>query len=121
MEAVRNILRVHGYSDATDLEVGDSVEIELDNDAQMPLVIEKIGEHRLSVAHYYTQMGDLMSDPEIVFRTDGTTWTPVRYTQHPHVERYDPDGLDMAGFVKRWDRNLREQGYVDAAGTTDST
>jgi len=115
METVRDIIHAHGHPSVDVMGVGDHIEIERANDAMMPLVIEKIGEHRLSVAHYYTQMGDLMADPEIVFTINGETWVPVRYVQHPHTEQSEPDGLAMDGFVTQWNRNLREQGYVTAA------
>jgi hypothetical protein len=42
----------------------------------MPLVIEKIAPGRISVAHYYTQMGDLMADPDIVFKVENSEWVP---------------------------------------------
>jgi hypothetical protein len=116
MDAVHTILQAHGYESAADMPVGEPVRVELGGPAQMPLVIEKIGEDRLSVAHYYTQMGDLMSDPEIVFHIDNGEWTPVRYTQHPHIHQHDEDGLpDVAAFAADWSRNLKQQGYVEAA------
>lgn len=116
MQTIRDILRLHGYDSVDDMAVGDHIEIERDGDALMPLVIEKIGTDRLSVAHYYTQMGDLMSDPEIVFHIDNGVWTPVRYTQHPHIHQYDESGLsDVKQFAKQWSRKLKRQGFVEAA------
>lgn len=122
METVLNILQAHGFSNPHEMEPGDHIEIQPDSEGQMPLVIEKIGEtehgSRISVAHYYTQLGDLMADPEIVFTVDHAgMWTPVRYVQHPRIEQYDPHGLgkSVVDFVKRWDRNLRKQGYLQAA------
>jgi hypothetical protein len=98
------------------MDTGDHIEIDLEEDAQMPLVIEKIAADRLSVAHYYAQMGDLMSDPEIVFHIDNGVWTPVRYTQHPHVHQHDETGLpDVAAFAEDWSQNLERQGYVKQA------
>jgi len=64
MEAVRAILKEKGYSSASEMDINESVNIEMDG--FMDLYIEKIGESKLSVAHYYTQRGDLMADPEIV-------------------------------------------------------
>jgi hypothetical protein len=134
LESVRDILSARGYSSVNDLDVNDRIEIDLDSEAQMPLTIEKIGEYedgdvrgsRLSVAHYYTQRGDLMSDPEVVFdapHDDEGEWVPVRYVQHPHLEQYDLDGLgaDVQEFVAMWDENLRRQGYVDAAHAEGDT
>ena len=114
MNAVKKILAAMGYQTAQEMSVEDSVTIEVPE--MMDLVIEKISENRLSVAHYYTQNGDLMSDPEIVFRIDGGRWIPVRYTQHPFIEQHNENGLDLSGFLKQWNRNLTAQGYVTAAG-----
>ena len=114
METVTAIVQAHGYDSVHDMAVGDHIKVE--HDHQMPLAIEKIGDDRLSVAHYYTQRGDLMSDPEVVFRLTGDTWTPVRYTQHPHIHQHDETGLTgVNAFVTTWDRNLRNQGYITAA------
>ena len=114
MDAIKNILAAEGYEGIQEMDVEDSVTVEVAE--MMDLVIEKIGENRLSVAHYYTQNGDLMSDPEIVFRIDRDHWVPVRYTQHPSIEQHNEDGLDLSGFLKQWDRNLTAQGYVATAG-----
>ena len=114
MDTVKKILAAKGYQTVQEMDVEDSMTVEVAE--MMNLVIEKIGENRLSVAHYYTQNGDLMSDPEIVFRIDRDHWVLVRYTQHPFIEQHDEDGLNLFGFLKRWNRNLSAQGYVAAAG-----
>ena len=114
MNTITDIVQAHGYQSVHDMDIGDHIKVEQDH--QMPLTIEKIGDNRLSVAHYYTQRGDLMSDPEIVFRLDGDEWIPVRYTQHPHIHQHDEDGLtSISTFITTWDRNLRQQGYLNAA------
>jgi len=41
----------------------------------MPVVIERIGADTYSIAHYGQQNGDLMADPEMTFRGDGTPLT----------------------------------------------
>lgn len=116
MEAVQEIVQAHGYQSVEDMETGAMVEVEL-GEAMMPLVIEKIGERQVSVAHYYTQMGDLMADPDIVFHVSRTgKWVPIEYTQHPHIYQHNETGLPGAAkFAETWDRNLRRQGYLDAA------
>lgn len=118
MDAVRDILDAHGYQDPGEMAVGDHIEIDPDRAGQMPLVIEKVGPDRVAVAHYHTQNGDVMYDPEIVFRIYPTgTWMAVEYTQHPHTYQRDETGLveaqDFA--VNTWNENLQRQGYVDAA------
>lgn len=123
MDSVRRILEAQGYKDVQELEVNETIKIDPGPDAVMPLTIEKLWEYedrdRISVAHYYTQRGDLMSDPEIVFDVPhgGGDWVPVRYTHHPYTEQYDSHGLgrDVQRFVELWDENLRSMGYVQAA------
>ena len=39
-------------------------------ESMMPLKIESIGDNEISIAHYYRQNGDSMSDPEMTFRID---------------------------------------------------
>lgn len=117
MDAIRDILHAHGYTSIDALDVGDHIEIDPETPGMMPLVIEKVGKRRISVAHYYTQRGDLMADPDIVFHvtTDGT-WIPIEYTQHPHIYQHNETGLTGAKvYAETWNRNLRQQGYVDAA------
>lgn len=115
MDAVKEILRLHGYSSAEEMESGTSITVEVSG--FMDLDIEKIGSNRVSVAHYYKQMGDLMSDPEIVFKITGYgEWQPVRYTQHPFREEHNENGLTrVEKSVRQWSRNLETQGYVKAA------
>lgn len=45
------------------------------------LVVENIGGHRISVAHYFVQNGDLVADPEVVFLVRDDQWYPVEMTQ----------------------------------------
>lgn len=106
----------------TDWTPGDNLTVSVESFDD--LVIEKVGPQRVSVAHYYTQNGDLMSDPEIVFITPAADeddgWTPVRYTQHPHIHVHNSNGLtDLNSFIKRWCGNLREQGFVTAASESN--
>lgn len=114
MQAVKEILAAHGFDNADAMTVEDHIEVAVDG--FMPLVIEKLAEDRVSVAHYYTQMGDLMSDPEIVFRVEGSEWVPVEYTQHPHIYQHNESGLPgAADFANAWSRKLKRQGFVEAA------
>mgnify|MGYP006271870529 CR=1 FL=1 len=117
MDTIKEILSTLGYDSALDLDVNEAITLEVE--AVLDLTIERIGETQLSVNHSYTQMGDLMYDPEIVFDVDAETgeWTAVEYTVHPHTYQYDENGLES---VQRfadysWDKNLRHQGFVDAA------
>lgn len=94
------------------MEIGEHHEIEAPE--SMNLTIEKISENRVSVAHYYKQHGDIMSDPEIVFKIQDSEWLPVRYTQHPNHHRHNENGLpSVQEFVEQWSHNLTKQGFTD--------
>lgn len=116
METIKQIIQAAGYDDVAELDVNELIEVE--NEPFMDISVEKLADDRLSVAHYYTQRGDLMSDPEIVFDVSEAEWVPIEYTQHgfPQVHHHNPDGLDdVAGFVDDWDENIDEQGFVENA------
>jgi hypothetical protein len=101
----------------------------------MPLCIEAIGRGPrggllISVMHTYLQNGDVMRDPdvevEVIPGTDD--WLPCSFRQDGLGllrEAISTEGgvlqfhhglvADIKRFLKVWDRNLREQGFVDAA------
>lgn len=113
MEAVKAILKEKGYSSVSEMDINESVNIEMDGFTD--LYIEKTGESQLSVAHYYTQRGDLMADPEIVFDVD-EDWTPIEFIQHPNIHHANKDGLsEVADFAGQWSSNLVDQGFVEKA------
>lgn len=116
MNTIKKIIRAVGYNGVDELDVNELIEVE--NEPFMEINVELLADNRLSVAHYYTQRGDLMSDPEIVFDISGEEWTPIEYTQHgvPSIHQHNPDGLnDASGFVDDWDDRLDDQGFVEAA------
>ncbi len=102
----------------------------------MRLVIEHVGTglrggELVSVAHYGEQQGDLMRDPEIVFEVAAGQWHPVSI-QMDYLGSYreavfvGADGKvfvrpaevrDIEAFARIWDRNIKAQGFVDAAKT----
>jgi hypothetical protein len=108
--------------------------IRLEAPGFMRLVIEHVGigprgGALVSVAHYGELNGDLMRDPEIVFEVADGQWQPVSI-QQDYVGSYReavfigadgkvyvrPDEVrDIAAFARIWDRNLKHQGFVDAA------
>lgn len=112
MNSIKAILAGKGRK-AKSMNVGDTVSVEPDSNALMHLVIEKTNERKLSVGHYYSQAGDLMRDPEVVFQIENGDWTPIRFTQDPNIQRYNSEGLNLGSFLAKWNRNLRQQGYVD--------
>ena len=111
-----------------DLNASES-HLRLEQPGYMPLVIEKIGKHLVSVAHYYTQEGDLMADPEIVYFTCYQEWVPIQITQAPwgcwdvavlssegtEVKSFNPQKqADLAAFSDEWAENIFAQNWLDA-------
>jgi hypothetical protein len=130
MESIEEIVQITGGWDRL---CDRPLKIEVEG--FMPLCIEVIGRGPhggvlLSIMHVYEQHGDLMRDPDIeVEILPGTDdWLPVSYRQdglgilreavttEGGVVRFH-HGLvaDLKRFLKVWDRNLREQGFVEAA------
>ena len=101
----------------------------------MPLNIEYVGKGPrggllVSIMHYYTQHGDLMRDPDLVVEVIAASdeWLPVSYQQdsmglYQEAVSVEETGLvvwwklveDLKRFMQLWDRNLGEQGFVEAA------
>ena len=113
MDAAKEILKQLGVDSVTGMAVNENYILEVDG--YESLTIEKIGDDRVSVGQYYQQRGDTMSDPEIVFVVDSGEWRPVRFTQHPLAHEHDESGLDLSEFLSTWNKNLRNQGFIDAA------
>jgi hypothetical protein len=112
--------------------------LRLENDPFEPLVIERIAEHQVSVAHYFTQGGDAVADPDVVLFTGYAGWVPISI-QQPSVylaghelggyrvmaelsddgagiARFYPRALaDVATFCETWAGNLKAQGWLDHA------
>ena len=103
----------------------------IENEPYMPLVIEawNTGEgHVVSVAHYWTLNGDPMRDPEVVMLNEGRI---LSFQQDPHVynepavREETPGGIvwkvnqkiyaSIHSFTKLWVRNLKAQGFIEAA------
>ena len=127
-----------------DLLGGDAFRhVKLECGGFMPLSIERIGTFgpnnlpMFSVCHYGEQNGDLMAHPELTFVVSptlkGWLWTPVSFRNdyagiYQEGERgamwFDESGKawtrprllkDLKSFASQWDRNLKAQGFVDAA------
>jgi len=113
--------------------------LRIENPPFMRLVIEVVqgpmpaGTWELSVAHYGTQNGDAMRDPEVTFLVhplaEGWTWLPLTFLNdyvgvYQKVAGYDDDGIleernpaqarEMREFVDMWDRNIKHQGFIEA-------
>ena len=113
--------------------------ISIENEPWMRLVIEVLpepgpdGHVVVSVAHYGEQNSDPMRDPEMLFEVieqdsvQPEFWPFYFRNDYAGVEqwsRYRLDGgavvfqpkrtRDMEEFAKVWDRNLTEQGFLEA-------
>lgn len=110
-------------------EPGDHKKIDNGGKSIMPVCIECIEETKhgkiFSVTHYYTQEGDLMSDPDMTFLQVSGHYIPMSYQQdglgifqravwfegaqgevvnfHPKMQE------DLTSFANLWMRNIREQ------------
>lgn len=119
----------------------------IENPPYMRLVIEVVspsfpdGSCEISVAHYGEMNGDAMRDPEITFLVKPDAggrweWTPLTFTNdymgvYQVAAEYDHAGRvtvlsedlrrDLLEFATMWDRNVKEQGFMDALRTKTST
>lgn len=109
--------------------------LSLEVEGYMRLVIEKVTKHCISVAHYYSQNGDAMRDPEIVFwinpkaTNPDDCWYPTVYQQDGlgiyqeliKFENGSPKTFrktaqkDAARFADTWAKNLIAQGFKGEA------
>jgi hypothetical protein len=92
------------------------------------LVIERHGE-LISVAHYFEQNGDLVSDPEVELHYP--TWTPTAITQsigyrrEKFIEREGQTFVDakfhreVSSFLSMWARNIQAQGWAERGQVHD--
>lgn len=64
------------------LEYAEARKIDNTDGVFMAVYIDRIGDDLYSVAHYYTQNGDRMADPDVVFWKRPNGWFPVECTMH---------------------------------------
>jgi hypothetical protein len=111
VETVKQLLAAEGTS-IDQMEVNQYFEYD-GGEHIHDLVIEKIGENRMSVGQYYTQRMDQMHAPEVVFDTSNSKWTPVEYTNHdttPQIYEADENGVDgLDSLLETWNSNLQSQ------------
>lgn len=123
--------------------LGDDRAVKLTVEGYMPLSVERIGTsgegHALvAIAHTGLQNGDVMFDPEMVFRFiewDGAQLAePISLRNdyvgiHQEVFRYDDEGkathvdtrlkAELKSFARMWFRNLEHQGLLSAQATRE--
>lgn len=107
------------------LNQGEARKIDTTSGTFMPVNIEWLYDQVYSIAHYWTQNGDLMSDPRMEFMVFGEKVYPVHFRQDgmPACENevlyHDEQGnlkirnikvqKDIAGFANTWMKNIKEQ------------
>jgi hypothetical protein len=114
--------------------------ISIDNEPWMRLVIEVLAELGpdglpvVSVAHYGEENFDLMRDPEIMFQVVIENGGPSdlrpfyfrndyagveQWTRHRSetggVLGLPRETAELAAFAQTWDKNLRDQGFLEAS------
>lgn len=129
MESVREIIALFGG-----MEHLQKAAIRVEVEGLMPLCIEYVGDGPrggtlISVAHYFVQHGDLMADPDLIVEVQNNgEWLPVAYQQdglgiYQEAVYLEGDKVmeqsrlvnDLLAFMQMWDRNIKEQGFVEAA------
>lgn len=88
----------------------------------MPLHVERIGDHEISIAHYYRQNGDFIADPEMTFRInhEKQTLEPLTFQQPGLYQRVYPESgrwipklrADLNRFANQWFHNIEQQEYI---------
>jgi hypothetical protein len=132
MKNVQKIIDIFGGMDRLKAKY-----IRLENEPYMRLVIEAIGPGprglpSVSVAHYYEQNGDAMTDPEMVFEIAADEcWHPIMFQNsglglyleavfqnekgqvliRPRLVR------DLKSFARSWNKNIGDQRFLEAAKT----
>jgi len=119
-EVVTEILKKWDLLEAFENAPGGRFHLKIKNPPYMDLVIEKVDSKQVSVAHYGEMNGDLMRDPEVVFRLPD--WTPL-YIQQDYLgvyrETHDENGNPIASEVvsinrfcdQTWAPNLLHQKF----------
>ena len=123
-DAITKLAAKHGL----DLAAREA-HLRLEQPSFMPLVIEKIGLHQVSVAHYYYQNGDAIPDPDIVLFTRYAIWVPIEisipygYSRYGYLnERGDEIERitslywqrDLASFCDTWAQSIEIQGWLES-------
>lgn len=94
--------------------------IKLESSWFMDLHIEVLGKNKVSVAHYYEQNWDLVPDPDIVFKLDNWSATPISFRSQ--FCDYDISAIcnqmqlkrafELEKFTRLWFRNLKAQKFI---------
>jgi len=111
-EVIIQILNNNDRENEFEMNVRDYIKLE--DEVFTALVIERVTDKYLSVAHHKKQNGDIMIDPEIVFDISHDPWLPVAYESGLQYEE-DPDGIQVDDLVEVCG-NLDKQGFTEKTG-----
>jgi hypothetical protein len=122
---IEKLLATHNLLDQFHAQL--NFHVRFDMPPYQRLVIERHGE-LISVAHYFEQNGDLVSDPEVELHYP--TWTPTAITQaigyrrEKFIERDGKTLVDtrfhreVSSFLALWARNIKAQGWAERGVVT---
>jgi hypothetical protein len=139
MKTIEKIVEAAGVLE--EFQTNPEFHLRLEQPGYMPLVIEAyngsytgIGKRNISVAHYYTQNGDLIADPDILMDEAGLPieiqqpalmimgfgetggYARIRWINEKGERMWKPKLFkDVKGFMTHWSANLKEQGWVQVA------
>lgn len=118
-----------------DLPVGEARVIDNSGGAYMPVHVDRLSERLFSLAHYFSQNGDRVCDPDGVFLKTQAGWLPVslqlctgHYTEAVQVDGDDKPTVfrakafrELSSFAAMWLRNIdQQQGVVARSRQTIS-
>jgi len=99
----------------------DKKYLKLESQGFMDLILEKIANNEISLAHYYEQNGDLIPDPDITVKInfENKTAEVLSYQDCFKYDRvYQDDGKinfklkkDLNKFFIKWLEILKQQGF----------
>jgi hypothetical protein len=119
---IEHLLKSHNLLEA--FQHQDSFHVRFDKPGYQRLVIERHHE-LISVAHYFEQNSDLITDPEVELHYP--TWVPTAITQfigysirrEKFIERDGKTFVDtrfhreVSSFLSMWARNIKDQGWAE--------
>jgi len=117
--SIEKILKAHGLKLPLPTS-NDEFFVKIENKPYMSLCIERVFGYApaIAVQHSYVLNGDVMFDPEIVYRM--SDWQPLEITQDAvgiHRRAIDSDYMvkDVLSLSSLWAKNLLDQGFADTS------
>lgn len=99
----------------------DKEYLKIESQGFMPLIIEKIGNNEISLAHYFESNGDLVEDIDVTVKINIKNKTAevlsyqdcFKYKQIYHDDGTTNEKLkkDITNFFLKWLRTLKQQGF----------